>query len=108
MASRRPALFLLLVLFGLATGAGAASFPPELRFRTLETRRVAVHYHQGLEETARLCATLATEILERHEARYKIHVGPKVHIVLADNQDSPNGFATPLPYPLVNIRAAAP
>jgi hypothetical protein len=108
MASRRPALPLLVLLLGLATGAGAASFPTELKFRTVETSRVVVHYHQGLEETARLAASMATEILERHEARYKIHVGPKVHIVLADNQDSPNGFATPIPYPLVNIRAVAP
>ena len=29
-------------------------------------------------------------------------------IVLADVTDDPNGFATPLPYPLVHIRAIAP
>src|SRR5262245_30343782 len=108
MSSRRPALFSLIALLGLAGGARAASFPPDFRFRTLETRRVVVHYHQGLQPTARLAASMATEILEAHETRYKIHVGPKLHIVLADNQDSPNGFATPLPYPIVNIRAAAP
>ena len=33
---------------------------------------------------------------------------PRVHIVLADVDDDPNGFATPLPYPLVGVRAAAP
>src|SRR5262249_44184606 len=28
--------------------------------------------------------------------------------VLADSEDDPNGFSTPLPFPLIQIRAAAP
>ena len=44
---------------------------------------------------------------ERHEARYGVHVG-RVNLVLADVEDDPNGFATPLPYPLVHVRAVAP
>ena len=55
---------------------------------------------------ARRAATLATEILERHEARYGVHVG-RVQLVLADVEDDPNGFASPLPYPLVQVRAVA-
>jgi hypothetical protein len=31
-----------------------------------------------------------------------------LHIVLADVDDDPNGYSTPFPYPLVNIRAASP
>jgi hypothetical protein len=104
----RPRLLalLLLALFS-ALPAGAASFPPELRFRSLSTPRVIVHYHQGLEALAREAAALATEILEAHERRYRRRVG-RVQIVLVDVEDDPNGFATPLPYPLVQIRAVAP
>jgi hypothetical protein len=36
-----------------------------------------------------------------------VHVG-RVNVVLADVEDDPNGFATPLPYPLVHVRAVAP
>jgi Tol biopolymer transport system component len=90
-----------------AAAASAASFPPELRFRSISTARVTVHFHQGLEPMAREAAALATGILERHEARYRRHVG-RVQVVLADVADDPNGFATPLPYPLVSVRAAAP
>jgi Tol biopolymer transport system component len=108
MRARVGSALLLAASLGLAPSAAPASFPPELRFRSLETRLVIVDYSQELEPTARRAAALATEILARHEARYGIRVGPKVHIVLADDQDSPNGFATPLPYPLVNIRAVAP
>jgi hypothetical protein len=106
---RRPC-GLLVTAFLLVAGAAAAqaaSFPPDLHFRSVSTSRVTIHFHQGLEPLARRAATLATEILERHEARYGVHAG-RVNIVLADVEDDPNGFATPLPYPLVNLRAVAP
>ncbi len=85
----------------------AASFPPDLRFRTLVAPRVSVTFHQGLEDQARRAVALAEAALARHEARYGTRVG-RVRIVLADIDDAPNGFATPLPYPLVHVRAAAP
>jgi Tol biopolymer transport system component len=110
--TRRPrGLFLVLLVLaaiGLpAPGTRAASFPPHLRFRTVSTERVTVIYHQGLEAMARQAASLATEMLEAHEARYEHRIG-RLQIVLSDVEDEPNGFSTPLPYPLVYIRAAAP
>jgi Tol biopolymer transport system component len=99
-------LFLLLLALSPAPAPGA-SFPPELRFRTLKTARVSLHYHQGLETMARQAAALADEILADHEARYGRRVG-RVQVVLVDVEDDPNGFASPLPYPLVHIRAAVP
>jgi Tol biopolymer transport system component len=96
----------LLLLAGAAV-ARAASVPPDLRFRSISTDRVTVHFHQGLEQMARRAATLATEILERRSARYGVHVG-RVQIVLLDVEDDPNGFATPLPYPMVQVRPVAP
>jgi hypothetical protein len=68
---------------------------------------VSVHFHQGEEAMARQAAALATDILAHHEARYGQKVG-RVHIVLVDAEDSPNGFASPLPFPLVTIRAVEP
>jgi hypothetical protein len=90
-----------------AAGAHGASYPPGLRFQTLVTPRISLHFHQGLEPMAREAAAMAGEILERLEARYGHRVG-RVHIVLADTEDDPNGFASPLPYPLIHLRAAAP
>ena len=97
----------LVIVLASAATAFPASFPPELHFRSLSTDRVVVHYHQGLEAEARQAAALATEILASHEARYHGRVG-RVHIVLADTTDEPNGFATPFPYSLVRINAVAP
>jgi Tol biopolymer transport system component len=101
---------LLLAASILLAGAGAvraASFPPGLRFRSVSTERVTVHFHQGLEPMARRAAALATEILDRHLVRYGAKLG-RVQVVLADVEDDPNGFASPLPYPLVHVRAVAP
>lgn len=102
-----PGFAAALLLACLPSLGSAASFAPDLRFRSLTTARVTVHYHQGLEALAREAAALATGLLEAHEARYAVKVG-RVQLVLADVEDDPNGFATPLPYPLVHVRAAAP
>jgi hypothetical protein len=97
----------LVLALASARLARAASFPPELDFQTLSGKRISLHYHQGLESVARRTLPLAEELLARHEGRYKTRVG-RVHVVLADVEDDPNGFATPLPYPLVHLRAVPP
>ena len=98
---------LALALLGPALPARAASYPPELVFRTLEGERAVIHYPEELDAQAREAAALADEILSRHEARYHSSLG-KVQIVLTDTTDLPNGFTTPFPYPLVHIDAVAP
>lgn len=102
---RRLAALLALLLPALPLGA--ASYPPELSFRSLRGPRLSVHYAVGLEAQARQALELGEELLPRLEARYGTRV-PRVHVVLADLDDEPNGFALPLPYPLVQLRAAAP
>ena len=101
---RLLALFLLLVA---ADGALAASYPPGLRFHSLRGERAIVIYHDPLEPQARQALALADAILARHQEHYGHRVRP-VQIVLADVVDSPNGFATPFPYPIVRIDAVAP
>lgn len=108
-AARKAPWTALLLGASLAPVAGvhAASYPPQYRFRTVSTDRVSVHFHQGFEAMARQAASLATDILARHESRYGQGVG-RVHLVIVDAEDDPNGFASPLPFPLVTIRAVAP
>jgi Tol biopolymer transport system component len=97
----------LLLLLAWAHPAAAASYPPHLKFQTLSSERVSVHFHQGLESQARRTVSLATEILVAYERWYGQSMG-RVHVVLVDVQDDPNGFATPVPFPLVTIRTVAP
>src|SRR5262245_15138258 len=107
MSARRRLATAFCVAALAAPALQAASLPPRLRFRSLSTHRVTVHFHQGLEATAREAAALATEILDAHTARYRVRV-PRVQVVLVDASDDPNGYAVPFPYPLVQVRAAAP
>lgn len=103
--ARRALLPVLLLAVGLP--GSAASFPPQLPFRSLRGERLTLHYQQGLEPIARRALPLAEQILARHELRYGVR--PKrVQIVLSDEDDSPNGLASPWPYPFVRVRAAAP
>ena len=105
---RAPAAVLALAVALLEPApAPAASYPPQYHFQTVSTDRVSVHFHQGLEAMARQAASMATEILSRCEARYGQKIG-RVHVVIVDADDESNGFASPLPFPLVTIRAVAP
>src|SRR5512145_2632435 len=104
--NRFAALLLAALLLASAWPVAAAVYPPHLRFRSLVGPRITVHYHDGLEPMARRTASLATALLEVHEARYGVHL-PRIQLVLADVTDEPNGFSSPQPYPLIQIRAAA-
>jgi hypothetical protein len=110
-AAGRPiplvAAALPIALLATAAPLAAATYPPHYRFRSVSTDRVSVHFHDPLEPMARQAASLATEILVRHEERYGTRVG-RIQLVLVDADDQPNGFASPLPFPLVNVRAVAP
>jgi hypothetical protein len=83
-----------------------ASVPPRYRFNSLTAGRVKLHFQSGLEPNARTAMALVLEILPELESRYRIRV-PTLDVVLHDAHDSPNGFATVFPYPLIEIRAAA-
>jgi hypothetical protein len=104
---RAVATLLATFLLAMAWPAAAAVFPPRLKFRSLVGSRITVHFHDGLEPSARRVASMAASLLEAHEQRYGVRL-PRVHIVLTDVSDDPNGFSSPQPYPLIQIRAAAP
>ena len=50
---------------------------------------------------------LVLEVLPRLEERYRVRV-PSLDVVVHDANDSPNGLASPFPYPYVEIRTASP
>jgi hypothetical protein len=118
MLTSRPVLTRTRQALGTALAVGSlllmttrpssgASFPTEYRFRSISTDRVTIHFHQGLEPEARRAAALADDILARYAVRYRYPIG-RVQLVLSDEDDDPNGFTTAFPYPLVQLRAAAP
>ena len=96
-----------LLAFGATTVAAAGRYDPRLRFRVISTTRFDIFFHQGEEAEARRLAAIAEEIA----ANLDRTLGPpsgRVHVILVDQNDLPNGWATPVPYNLIEITAAAP
>ena len=99
-------LFGVCVLLG--AGADAATrYDPRLRFRTISTARFDIHYHQGGAPLARRLARFVEAAAAEVDASVGRPAG-RVQIVLVDQHDLSNGWATPLPYNTIEISAAAP
>ena len=99
---------LLVCLMAAATTASAATrYDPRLRFRTISTARFDIHYHQGEEGLAQRLARIAEEVATTLAQTLGSASG-RVQVILVDQNDQPNGWATPLPYNTIEISAAAP
>src|SRR5690606_23137514 len=103
----RVVLFLLALLAPRALPA-AAQVAPDARWRSFSTEHFHVTYQEGLEPLARRAA-------ERAEHAYHLLsgdlVGPppgRVELVVANNVDYANGYATPFPTNRIVIYAPPP
>ncbi|HXW03941.1 MAG TPA: hypothetical protein VD833_01810, partial [Vicinamibacterales bacterium] len=103
------ALALVLIAAALTPPAGMAStrYDPRLRFRTISTPRFDIHFHQGEEVQARRLAVVAEDVARTLDRTLGPPTG-RVHVILVNQTDLPNGWATPLPNNVIEITAAAP
>ncbi len=98
----------LLALFTAGTvHAQATRYDPRLQFRTLTTKRFTIYYHQREEDLARRLARTAEVVAEAVDAGLGAPRG-RVHVILVDQTDQSNGWATVIPYNLIEIAAAPP
>ena len=86
-----PAVALL-----LGAGAARAQISPDIPWRTIHTEHFQVHYSPGLEELARRAAVNAERAYVQLSAELVPPRGP-LDIVIADNVDFTNGYATVFP-----------
>src|SRR6185369_15886981 len=98
----------LIVLFGLTGAAGAAKLDPSFVFSTIETPHFSIHYHQGLEAVARKTALFAEQAHADLVKQYLWEPGGRTQLVLIDNTDFANGFATALPYNTIYLQVVPP
>jgi len=103
------ALVLLASLLVLQPAAGHASdrYDPRLRFQTISTARFDIHYHQGEEAQGRRLASIAESVAAKLDATLGRPSG-RVQVILVDQSDLSNGWATPLPFNTIEITAAPP
>lgn len=104
--TRVVAAFLGLTL-SVSVSAASTRYDPRLRFQTISTPRFDIHFHQGEEALAQRLARIVEEVATTIDGG----LGPasgRVQVILVDQSDLSNGWATPVPYNTIEIAAAAP
>jgi len=107
MMRRAVAALTLIIALLPALATGATRYDPRLRFQTIHTARFDIHFHQGEEPLARRLAAFVEEAAKEVDAAVGAAVG-RVHIILVNQDDVSNGWATPVPYNTIQIGVVAP
>jgi hypothetical protein len=86
----------------------ASRFDPALRFRTLTTEHFVIYFHRGEERLAARLAAIAEETRSTLAPNLGVPVQRRTHVVIADQSELANGWASPVPYNTIVINAASP
>ena len=81
---------------------------PRLRFREVRTPHFVIYFHQGEEPLARRLASLVESVRDSVATSLGGSAPLLTHVVLADQSEQANGWATPLPRDIVFLHAAVP
>ena len=103
-----PTLALAALLLGAPAVGHAASFDPDLTWRTMETPHFRITFHGGLEQVAEETALVAEDIWAELTEELQHDPDRKTEVVLVDNTDSANGYAMTLPVNTIVIYVTAP
>jgi hypothetical protein len=103
-----PRVLGLLAALALAAPPLCAQLPPDARWRTFETPHFRVHYEEGLDSLARRAGDRAEAARAQLAATLVRAPSGKVELVISDNVDYANGYATPFPTNRVVIYAHPP
>jgi hypothetical protein len=97
------------VVIGLSSPLRAASlFDPLFRFRTLPTEHFVIYFHQDEDRLAQRLARIAEETWHALERPLGVTPPRRTRVVLADQTEVFNGYATPLPYDTIVIYTVSP
>lgn len=103
------ALFAMAAVLALAAPAAAQSrFKPSLRFEVIHTPNFSIYFHQGEDEIARRLAVLAEQVHGRLTSKLETAPRGRTHVVLVDQNDEVNAWATTLPFNAIEIDVGWP
>ena len=109
MARTRTAFLLLIFVASAFRTAHAVSFyDPALRFRALPTEHFVIYFHQGEDTLARRLAAIAEETWRALHVPLGTEPPRRTHVVLVDQTERANGWATPVPYDTIMVTATWP
>src|SRR6185436_10534697 len=105
---RLTALLLISIVARSETLQAATLFDPALRFRMLPTDHFVIYFHQGEDRLAGRLALIVEETWTTLRRSFGRTPPRKTQVVLVDQWEQANGYATPLPRNTVVISAAWP
>ncbi|HEX6576521.1 MAG TPA: hypothetical protein VF042_16250, partial [Gemmatimonadaceae bacterium] len=103
---RRCGLLLFLALI-VPLRAVSAQLPPNDHWRTIATQHFYIHFPRGLEEQGKRGAVDAERAFAELSTELKAPKG-KIDLVISDNVDYVNGYATPYPSNRIVVYAHPP
>ena len=99
----------LALVAGFATPSMAVSlFDPLLHFRRLPTEHFVIYFHQGEDQLAQRLAVIAEDTWQALQRSLDVTPPRRTRVVLADQTEIFNGYATPLPYDTIVLYTVAP
>ena len=107
--------FLLVIVGGVSRAAAQTDSPlvgsrydPRLQFRVLSTSLADIYFHQGEDALARRLARVIDEVAPEVDRRMGGAPRGRLRVILVDQTDVSNGWATVVPYNLIEIVAVPP
>jgi hypothetical protein len=107
-AAERSGLLLIVCLCVATLAPAATRVDPALRFRRVSTPHFVIYFHQGEDRLAERLATIAEETWRALQTALGHEPPRRTHVVLADQTEIANGWATPLPYDTIMLTASWP
>lgn len=99
---------LCLWLVGISSLSAAVSHRAGLEWSSMESKHFQVHFHQGLEGSAHKVLTVAEAVHTRLSAFLEWQPEERTEIVLTDEYDVSNGYASPYPANRMTLFLSAP
>jgi hypothetical protein len=100
--------WLISLAFGALDAHAATLFDPALTFRVLRTDHFRIYFHRGEERLAARLGPIAEDSWRALTRPLGVRPPPLTHVVLANQSELANGYATPLPYNTIVIYPASP
>jgi hypothetical protein len=97
-----------IALFSASAPAFAQQFDPHYRFRVIPTDHFVIYFHQGEDAMAQRLARIAEETWQALRAPLGRRAPDRTHVILVDQTDVANGWATPVPRNTMAIYAVWP
>jgi len=104
----RTAVVALLLAASTVTADAAGLVDSFLRFRVLPTEHFVIYFHQGEDALARRLAAIAEETWLAMHRPFGIVPPKRTHVILVDQTELANGWATPIPYDTIMVTTAWP